>query len=349
MKTVIVLGAGASAEAGLPTGQDLKKKISELLDLKYDPFKGMLKKGDDLIYDALKTHYRTLEGENDFNDYSRAAQHVSYAMPQAESIDNFIDSNRGDAKIELCGKLAIVRSILQAEKGSLLYINPTSNKRFDYSRLESTWYARFFKLLVNNCLAEDLEERLRHISLIIFNYDRCLEQYLFIALQNYYRITADESARLVNNIEIFHPYGVVGHLPWQNNGDSIAFGDEPDVNQLLHLVTLIKTFTEGTDRSHSDILVIHRKFIKANIVVFLGFAFHSLNMKLMRPSDNDGFKPRDKQYYATALGISDSNCDVIRRDIEKLCSSNSEISLRNKLGCYELFDEFSRSFDFTDN
>ncbi len=36
MKTVFVIGAGASKEANLPTGIELKDKISALLDIRFD-------------------------------------------------------------------------------------------------------------------------------------------------------------------------------------------------------------------------------------------------------------------------------------------------------------------------
>lgn len=43
-------------------------------------------------------------------------------MPQSISIDNFIDSHKGDKEIELCGKLAIVRAVLEAEAKSDAFV-----------------------------------------------------------------------------------------------------------------------------------------------------------------------------------------------------------------------------------
>ena len=42
MNTVFVVGAGASAEAKLPTGLDLKRIIAQLLDLRYNRIKAEL-------------------------------------------------------------------------------------------------------------------------------------------------------------------------------------------------------------------------------------------------------------------------------------------------------------------
>jgi NAD-dependent SIR2 family protein deacetylase len=37
-KTLFVVGAGASSEAGLPTGYELKNKIAELLNFHFEHF-----------------------------------------------------------------------------------------------------------------------------------------------------------------------------------------------------------------------------------------------------------------------------------------------------------------------
>ncbi len=72
----------------------------------------------------------------------------------------------------------------------------------------------FFKLIIGNCSADCLEKRFKSISLIIFNYDRCVEYFLYFALQDCCRITSEESAQLVNEISIYHSYGDVGELYW---------------------------------------------------------------------------------------------------------------------------------------
>jgi hypothetical protein len=51
-KTVLVLGAGASAEVGLPIGNQLLTSICKLIDIKFDF--GTQKSGDNHILSALK-------------------------------------------------------------------------------------------------------------------------------------------------------------------------------------------------------------------------------------------------------------------------------------------------------
>ena len=125
------------------------------------------------------------------------------------SIDSFIDAHRGNKEIELSGKLAIVRSILQAEKSSKLSLNlPNTYKdnSLYFVPLEDTWFNVFWQRISENCQAEGLGERLSSIVLIVFNYDRCIEHFLYHSIQNYYGLSADDAASLVNAMEIFHPY-----------------------------------------------------------------------------------------------------------------------------------------------
>ena len=107
-KTVIVVGAGASHEAGLPTSATLKSSIARYLDIRYDLIQQI--SGDRTIAESLSFRF------GDINPHLHACWKIRDALPQAMSIDNFIDSHRGNEKIELCGKLAIVRSILRGGK-----------------------------------------------------------------------------------------------------------------------------------------------------------------------------------------------------------------------------------------
>lgn len=131
-KTVIVLGAGASKEVGLPIGADLKNAIAERLNICFEHGHRMVS-GDALIVEALRQHVAATTGSRDVNPHLNAAHRIRTAMPQAISIDNFIDAHKGDAKIEICGKLAIVAAMLAAERRSMLYIDHTqSNRELNY-------------------------------------------------------------------------------------------------------------------------------------------------------------------------------------------------------------------------
>lgn len=345
--TVIVVGAGASKEAGLPTGQELKTKIVDLLNIRFDWREQ--KSGDVRICEALRLYVKKAEpASNDINPHLHAARHICDAMPQAISIDNFIDAHNEDKKIELCGKLAIVRSILHAEKQSLLYFDRERMNRSqpDFRRLEDSWYNPFFQLLTENCRKQDLLERVKRVVLVIFNYDRCIEHFLYHALQNYYKISPQEAGAIVSAIEIYHPYGKVGALPWQEAGESVDFGADPTGAKLLELAAQIKTFTEGTDPASSEIVSIRSNMLNSNIVVFLGFAFHKLNMRLIRPDSNGETEP--KSFFATARGISNPDCRQLEDELGDFFGGASRsANIRNDLTCSGLFQEYWRSLSFS--
>jgi len=197
--------------------------------------------------------------------------------------------------------------------------------------------------MTENCRAEDLESRFSSITLFIFNYDRCIEHFLYYSLINVYRLKEGEAANIVNNICIYHPYGVVGNLPWQSSQNAIAFGGEPNHHLLVNLANKIKTFTEGTDPGSSEILDIRSSMLNAEIVLFLGFAFHALNMQLIAPDRFVGKGAKRTCFYATATGISDSDKELIMEDIKTLSKTgNVSIDLRNDLKCHDIFHEYKR-------
>ena len=103
--TVIVLGAGASQEFKLPTGAELKTNIATLLDFHFQSGP-QLDRGDEKILRALQKF------AGGYQSYLPAAYQIRDALPLAKSIDDYLEAHKDNEKIEICGKLAIVRAIL---------------------------------------------------------------------------------------------------------------------------------------------------------------------------------------------------------------------------------------------
>lgn len=344
-RTAMVIGAGASAECGLPTGAQLKIRVAQLLDIRFEHGIRQMS-GDRIIYNALRAAAQQLEPPSrDINSHLHACWRIRDAMPQATSIDNFIDVHQGDKRIELCGKLAIVRSILEAEKQSHLYFDPHGDHRApQFEALQPTWFNAFFQLLTENCKPEQLEHRFADLTLIILNYDRCVEHFLFHALQNYYGVSAEWSAALLKNLAIYHPYGSVGPLPWQEHNGSVDLGAEQGSNGVLALAQRIRTFTEGTDPEKSDIENIRTRLLDSQIILFLGFAYHRLNIQLLCADGVAHTNPTETKYFGTAVGLSDSDCAEIRQELCELGNAPlDQIYVRNTLTCAKLFGEYWRS------
>jgi len=331
----------------MPIGQKLKERIADHLNIRFEDGYHQ-SSGDHFICAALRQRAEKEDGgRGDINPLLHTCWHIRDAMPQAISIDNFIDNHRTDEPIEFCGKLAITRSILETERSSRLWVDSRdSQARLDFKALQQTWYNSFFQLLTENCGPEAIAHRLSKITFIVFNYDRCLEHYLYHALQNYYRFSSSRAAELVNAIEIYHPYGTVGPLPWKQRAGSVEFGSDPiEPKHLLEAASQIKTFTQGMDAKSSDIVNIKNKFCSANITIFLGFAFHRQNLELLRPAElSMTDKLRTKEIYGTAHGMSIADSRIVEDDLQKLTGNTTvKMHIRHDLKCHDLFQQFWRS------
>jgi hypothetical protein len=342
---VLVVGAGASKEVGLPTGAELKKRIAEVLNLRREVFQQI--SGDSCIAEALHLYTRLADSrrpKQDMNSLLKAAKSIRDAMPQAISIDNFIDSHRTETNIAFCGKLAIARCILTAEQESKLFVPPPNIcNKLDFSLVEAAWFNSFFQLLTENCEQEELPARLSKVAIICFNYDRCIEHYLYEGLQNYYGMQPHAASEMLAHLAIYHPYGTVGQLPWMNQ-PGIKFGHSPEAAQLVELVKTLRTFTEGVDPAESDISSIRSALSTAERIAFLGFAFHKLNLQLLFSEEASSRVERICPIYATASGVSSSNIEKITEELSRFAHIRPDkIQLRGDLKCTDLFREYSRS------
>lgn len=342
-KTVYIIGAGASFEVGLPVGNSLKDEIAKMLKMEFEH--GSWKGGNYDLYQAIRSY--TNNNNKELNEYIQACRHIRNNMPLAISIDNFIDSERENGKLSLCGKIGIVDSILKAERRSKLYFDRyKSSPNFNFSVLENTWYLPFFRTLSENCRAEDLAERFSSITLVIFNYDRCIEHFLHNALMTYYRLSELTAAEVMSSLTFIHPYGTVGSLQWQDRASStvMEYGGEIKTHQLIEYAQRIRTFTEGAHSESMGILKTNMKY--AERIVFLGFAFHRLNMELLSLTDVDRYEnPAEIHCYATAFETSKSDQESISSSVSHLYKGDLKINIEN-MTCSKLFSDYSRSLGY---
>ncbi|ESY51721.1 MULTISPECIES: hypothetical protein [unclassified Mesorhizobium] len=243
-KTVFIVGAGASAEVDLPMGDALKGRIGKALGFTFpDGFNP--KEGNLAVYWAVQEHIKKLE-IRDSNPWWRAGRAIKAAMPQAISIDNFMHTHSHDEHIVFMGKLGIAVCILDAERASSLRGDKDRDGKLNYDSIKESWHSTFVKMLLENAQAKATDTLFDNVSFITFNYDRCIELYLEKALQNYLLISEQEAQKAVNKLTVIHPYGQVGRLPWQPNGQ-VKFGAEPHSTELLEIAKQIRTFTERVE------------------------------------------------------------------------------------------------------
>ncbi len=341
---VVVIGAGASKEVALPLGSELTASIAKALDFKVDDF-GRLSGGDRQIRECLyKLAQSPTKSLGSIHDYFQAALKIRDAMPLAPSIDNFIDSHRMDKKIAAIGKLAISACILNAERESALYVDKSNSyNRVDFKKLSGTWYTELFSIVSQHCSQAELEARLARLTIISFNYDRCVKQFLRQSLLTYYTVSETDADSLVSKVTVLYPYGSIGQLRFETGGLGVDYGEQISSDDLLGSAASLKTFTESADSDSDDIKAIRSSVAGAKLLVFLGFAFHPLNLELLYSGQEAPASGRDCDVYCTAIGVSNNNCESIRGDLTTIAGyARDRTRLHQDLTARGLMSEYSR-------
>lgn len=314
--TVFIVGAGASKEVNFPMGSELAQIIAQKLDIKFRD--GLSRSsGDRKIYESVK-RYVEERGSRNSNAFFHAGRHISSGMSQAISIDNYLHTHADNEEVVWMGKAGIAASILEAERGSSLALSRERHE-LDLAELGKSWYHPFFQMLTEGVQRGDLASLFESVAFITFNYDRCIEHFLVHALVNYYQIGLKEAEALVNTLQIEHPYGQVGRLPWQQPNGSTPFGKDFQPHELPLIASQIRTFTERVEDGEM-IERTKRLLSRAEVVVYLGFSYGDMNMELLS-LDQAG----ERIVFGTSLHISEPNKSIIKQDIVNAMGPHPEI------------------------
>ncbi len=256
--------------------------------------------------------------------YSDAAEIVARGVQGARSIDEFLQSHADNQEVQEVGKWAIASKIMEAERTSRL--NGDSGSLF--KNVSGTWYGQLFPLLVGGKNKHEFAESLANVGFVVFNYDRCLEWFFVVATSSYFSVDFREAAQLVGKLKVVHPYGHLGKLA------DITYGHlSLDVSAVAKN---LRTYTETTDNDVQDELdqLIHR----ATKLVFLGFAYHQMNMQLISYSHN---LQTSKDCFGTASGMSDPDREYVRNMLsdEYGCPSPNVANST----CFEFLRDYQRS------
>ena len=290
----------------MPTGPQLLEEIGRNLKIMighgYE-----LTEAQAVIWRCISQLSRESNGSIGANSLQQAAWKLSAASGEAMSIDNAIHA-LSDPKIEIVGKLAIAYSILSSE-GKCSIFNPNDGIFPDMSAFRKTWYSLFAQILFEGVKIDHINMIFNNLSLINFNYDRCIENYLSLSLANYYGIDINQSQDVVKRATILRPYGRTGKLPWQLGPQSpIQFGKfEPQI--VLSAIGQIRTFTERVI-DEGELGAIKDCLMEADRIVFLGFAYYRQNLRVLRADIKS-----HARVMGTAFGISNSDKDVVKEEL----------------------------------
>ena len=185
------------------------------------------------------------------------------------SIDAWLEHNPKYLEI---GKRAIAATLLEYEKD--IDLRPEA---------KGDWYQLLFHRL--NCPFDEFVNN--KLSIITFNYDRSLENFLFNSFTNTHteRFEKDEEEciKKLNQLKILHVYGSLGRLRWQTKGpenptEKVDFGASLVEATIMFAANSIQIISEsGTDVSPKFQQA--RELIEsAKALYFLGFGYHNLNI-----------------------------------------------------------------------
>ena len=344
-RTLFVLGAGSSYEVKLPVGLGLARDIATRLDVRLGDDNRNIGEGDKYLLGKFQSLY-----PQQFNQYLQASWRIRDGLPTAASIDDFLDMHSHDEHMQLIGKAAIVRSILEAERGSDLFFDQNNlRNKLVLEKLEGSWFMKFIRVLGRGITKRNAPQIFDNVSFVVFNYDRCVEFFLLQALQAMYSIPLNDAAAIVQDLSIIHPYGTIGELPNLASGSvQVPFGGIEDYDfNYITLAQRIKTYTEqvaGSEVTNG----IRNEIERAEQVVFLGFAYHAQNMLLLRPFEELGLA---RPIYGTAVGMSDSDVSLARGELRSWFLPDHSlpsdpfnvIHIENQLTCAKLFDNYAKS------
>ena len=204
----------------------------------------------------------------------------------SKSIDSYFSAHDDDHYVKTVGKLAIVQAILEAERACDLWVDPTraSSKFRQYDKIIGSWLNDFLFLLTSGVAKSKYSFIWVFDQLVIvnFNYDRCVEQFLWCALRELFQISEFYAAELVRTkLKMLRPYGKVGDHPMGGRG--IPFGATLHPVQHEELANGIRTFNEQVE-DEELIRSVHEEIEKCDRAIFLGFHFHKQNTDLLTPS-----------------------------------------------------------------
>lgn len=316
--TILILGAGASMDYGFPSGKELIRDIINLLHGSIYSLPPEYKKK--CIALALMRYYKMkLHTERTFKDCLEKVENFKNSLIQASpaSIDDFIDKNQ-EKEFDIIGKICIVLCISRYEKPDENFFiqnitTPSGHSYYDdtfnlnHWEIREGWYRYLWTKVYEG---SDINKNLNKLTFITFNYDRSLEYFLYSSFKNMLGKSSEEAAELFNeNVFIYHVYGQIGYLDWQNKGgiagsyDRLSLeaisrtisSDQASMEQLIkgnlipnvdasleHILSLANEIRTYTEAAEANITPIRNRAFKAQVIFFLGFGYHPQNLDWLK-------------------------------------------------------------------
>ena len=266
-RTALVLGAGASIDFGYPSGWNLVLQVQQALRTA-----------------PVANHL----GAAGFDSLDRAAFADALRDSAAMSVDAFLEHRAGLVPL---GKHAMAAVLVMKETPQTLF-----------SQSAPTW----LHLLVDRLGASLDEWRGNQLSIITFNYDRVIEQFLSQAVANRLGLKLDKAAELVQStIPIVHVHGSLGALPHFDGENARAYNPNVSSGIIRKAAEGIKIIHEGVPTS-PEFQKAKELLVASSSVVFMGFGYNPTNLhRLGIPS-----LPSHIRVWGTSVGMTPMQREV---------------------------------------
>jgi hypothetical protein len=313
-RTVFVIGAGASAEYGLPVGDTLKNGIAKSLRFRFDF--GRQKSGSPQLLRILMRRFK-----DEINSYTRAGNELADTIGSFISIDEALHYFSDREDIVLLGKLAAAEEILLAEQNSKLF--DKNQRRPRLNAIPDGWLEQFLSIALSFSTRNDTNNLFENVTIINFNYDRTVEYFLYWALQKSAGLSAAEASAAVNRLTVIRPYGSLGSLEWSGQGGNVPFAHQAE-DDLFAIAEKLRTYTEQKVDG-SLVQEVASALHDASLLVVLGFGFHEQNLQLLKQENTSSINA----CYCTVAGIDNKNHDLLQYRLRNVLQSPAMPQLLN--------------------
>lgn len=327
-KTLLIVGAGASAELEFPVGDAIKDEIRSCAHVSWNGIELTgIREYCRLVEDVARIHYG-----GSLEKILSALKDINENLVLSRSIDQFLSSHQKNEDVVRLAKLAIGYEIAKAEAKCHLNENTRNSGHTEFAHLSGTYLPRLWARLQNGEPIDEWQRFFENLRIITFNYDRVLEQFFSLALRRFCKVGASEATSFVADLPILHVYGHLGSLDTSSE-EYCRFA--PDLNAILKASERILTFSETVaDNVRQEI----RSYVRwADRIICLGFSYANVNMELFPLPGVD--HARHREVVGTSFEMSAPNQQYALAQLNRRFDNYKEATLAN-VKCARLFDDF---------
>jgi len=335
-RTTLIVGAGASAELQFPSNGELLARIIQGYDFQRTAGETSTRDGQLLLRNIYKLAERA---GKPVEQVAAAAERLRNACRLGRSIDSVLEQYDHDAMVVSCGKLAITYFMGQAEsRASLRDVPRVPGELPLQGKVAEYWIYQLGQLITSGVPRSKIGQTLEQITIINFNYDRSVEHFLPFALVMAYGIDLKEAqAVIAEKLNIIHPHGCIGRLPWQTGeAPQAEWGVEQPWN--IHAIAAqLKSLNErSADRS--AVRDVRLAVAGAKRLVFLGFGFQPQNVDLLFENSLS----HGPEVLVSTYGMSPGNAGTVAQMLKRLCGVDSDdLLMLSPVKAWEMLRDYS--------